>query len=176
MAGGDDAARCYPSQITDAMWAVIGPLLPARDRRRGGRPRVYPDRAGAENCVTSCDLGVFVDQAAGPVRPQHPDTGAWGKRMCPPSRWVLLQRPVWPVGVVVIDVLTEDQSQVPFAGDSILSRHSRRTPPASVRRSGSPGRLDGRLEDAHVDRCEHGVERGGEFGVPVPDQGLPAIS
>jgi transposase len=42
--GGDDAARCYPSQITDAMWAVIEPLLPARDPRRGGRPRVYQDR------------------------------------------------------------------------------------------------------------------------------------
>jgi transposase len=42
--GGDDAARCYPSQITDAMWAVIEPLLPARDRRRGGRPRIYRDR------------------------------------------------------------------------------------------------------------------------------------
>lgn len=42
--GGDDAARCYPSQITDAMWAVIEPLLPARDPRRGGRPRIYGDR------------------------------------------------------------------------------------------------------------------------------------
>jgi transposase len=42
--GGDDAARCYPSQITDAMWAVMEPLLPARDPRRGGRPRVYRDR------------------------------------------------------------------------------------------------------------------------------------
>jgi transposase len=26
------------------MWAVIGPLLPARDLRRGGRPRIYGDR------------------------------------------------------------------------------------------------------------------------------------
>jgi transposase len=43
-AGGDDAARCYPSQITDAMWAVLKPLLPVRDLRRGGRPRVYGDR------------------------------------------------------------------------------------------------------------------------------------
>lgn len=42
--GGDDAARCYPSQITDAMWAAIEPLLPVRDRRRGGRPRIYGDR------------------------------------------------------------------------------------------------------------------------------------
>jgi transposase len=43
--GGDDAARCYPSQITDAMWAIAGPLLPARDPRRGGRPRLYRSRA-----------------------------------------------------------------------------------------------------------------------------------
>jgi transposase len=42
--GGDDAARCYPSQITDGMWAVIGPLMPVRDPREGGRPRVYGDR------------------------------------------------------------------------------------------------------------------------------------
>lgn len=35
--GGDDAASCYLSQITDAMWAVIGPLLPGRAPRRGGR-------------------------------------------------------------------------------------------------------------------------------------------
>jgi len=42
--GGDDAARCYPSQITDAMWAVIEPLLPARDPAKGGRPRIYQDR------------------------------------------------------------------------------------------------------------------------------------
>src|SRR5438046_10560658 len=26
------------------MWAVMEPLLPARDPRRGGRPRVYRDR------------------------------------------------------------------------------------------------------------------------------------
>jgi transposase len=42
--GGDDAARCYPSQITDAMWAVVEPLLPARDPRRGGRPRIHQNR------------------------------------------------------------------------------------------------------------------------------------
>lgn len=27
---------------------------------------------GAENCVTSCDLGIFVNQAAEPVPPQNP--------------------------------------------------------------------------------------------------------
>jgi len=34
----------------------------------GGEP------VGAEYCVTSCDLRVFVDQAAEPVPPQNPDT------------------------------------------------------------------------------------------------------
>ena len=36
--------------------------------------RIWEDPVGAEYCVTSCDLGVFVDQAAEPVPPQNPDT------------------------------------------------------------------------------------------------------
>ena len=43
--GGDDAARCYPSSLTDEVWSVIEPLLPVRDLRKGGRPRVWTDRA-----------------------------------------------------------------------------------------------------------------------------------
>jgi transposase len=43
--GGDDAARCYPSSLTDEVWSVIEPLLPVRDLRKGGRPRVWEDRA-----------------------------------------------------------------------------------------------------------------------------------
>jgi len=42
--GGDDARRCYPSSLTDAMWSVLQPLMPVRDRRAGGRPRKYGDR------------------------------------------------------------------------------------------------------------------------------------
>jgi transposase len=42
--GGDDAARCYPSSLTDEVWSVIEPLLPVRDQRKGGRPREYGDR------------------------------------------------------------------------------------------------------------------------------------
>jgi hypothetical protein len=34
-----------------------------------------------------------------------------------PGRRFLVQRPVRPVGVVVIDVLTKDQPQMPFACD-----------------------------------------------------------
>jgi hypothetical protein len=33
-----------------------------------------PHLVGAEYCVTSCDLGIFVDHAAQPVPPQNPDT------------------------------------------------------------------------------------------------------
>ena len=34
-----------------------------------------------------------------------------------PGRRVLLQCPMWPMHVVMIDVLIKDQSQVPLAGD-----------------------------------------------------------
>ncbi len=34
----------YDSSLTDAQWAVIEPLLPERDPRRGGRPLKFPRR------------------------------------------------------------------------------------------------------------------------------------
>ena len=42
--GGDDAVGCYPSSVTDEVWAVLEPLLPVHDPHRAGRPRVYPER------------------------------------------------------------------------------------------------------------------------------------
>ncbi|MGQ0779122.1 MAG: IS5 family transposase, partial [Pseudonocardiales bacterium] len=41
---GDDTRVRYPSSLTDAMWAILQPLLPVRDLRKGGRPRKYSDR------------------------------------------------------------------------------------------------------------------------------------
>jgi transposase len=41
---GGDARPCYPSDLSDAAWAVIGPLMPVRDQSRGGAPRKYDDR------------------------------------------------------------------------------------------------------------------------------------
>lgn len=35
---------CYPSSLTDEMWEIIRPLLPARDLRKGGGVRKYADR------------------------------------------------------------------------------------------------------------------------------------
>jgi hypothetical protein len=42
--------------------------------RAGARARI-PAAVGAGNCVTSCDLRVFVDQAAEPIPAQNAHTG-----------------------------------------------------------------------------------------------------
>lgn len=62
-----------------------------RTQRIPARPD--PDPVGAGNCVTLCDLGVFADQAAEPVSPQHPDTCACYGWVPTPRGRVLLQRP-----------------------------------------------------------------------------------
>jgi hypothetical protein len=72
---------------------------------------------GAENPVTLCDLGILADQTAKPVPPENLDIGDWSRWMRMPGGRALLQRPVGPVDVIVIDVLAQDQPQVPLAGD-----------------------------------------------------------
>ncbi len=65
---------------------------------------------GAGNCVTSCDLRVFVDQATEPVPAVNPDLGAWSWWMRTPGRRVGfhnavmvydLRRYGWPVAVML---------------------------------------------------------------------------
>jgi hypothetical protein len=58
-----------------------------------------------------------MDQAAEPVPGQHLDIRTQNRWIRRPSRRGLLQRPVRPVDVVMVGVLVQDQSQVPFAGD-----------------------------------------------------------
>ena len=124
---------------------------------------------GAENRVTLCDLGVFVGQAAEPVPEHNAHTGHFRRWMRTPGGRILLQCPVRPVGVVMIDVFAEDQPQVhpvhafaAGAGDPPLRDRVR------------PGRLHRGLDDLQANRGEHRVERGGELGIPVPDQELQA--
>jgi hypothetical protein len=57
-----------------------------------------------------------MNQAAEPVLAQNPDVSAQSVD-ADARRAALLQCPVRPVRIVVIDILTEDQPQVPFAGD-----------------------------------------------------------
>src|SRR5689334_909295 len=139
------------------------------------RPIAEP--VGAENCVISCDLGIFADLAAEPVPAQYPDAGAPSRWIHAPGGRVLLQRPVRSVAVVVIGVLTQDQPQVPLAGDQHPVQ-------ALAAGTGDPPfgdrvrawRLDRGLDDRHADGGEHRVGRGGELGVPVMYQKLQAVS
>ena len=41
---GGDARPCYPSDLSEAAWAVLEPLMPVRDQAKGGAPRKYGDR------------------------------------------------------------------------------------------------------------------------------------
>ena len=41
---GGDARPCYPSDLSEAAWAVLQPLMPVRDQAKGGAPRKYGDR------------------------------------------------------------------------------------------------------------------------------------
>jgi hypothetical protein len=75
------------------------------------------DLVGAENAVTLRDLGVFVDQATEPVSTQDPGILAHSEWTLTPGRRSLAQRPVRAMNVIVLDVLTQDQLQVPLAGD-----------------------------------------------------------
>ena len=52
-----------------------------------------------------------------PVTAPSAHNGHFRRRMSPPCGRVLLQCPVRPMAIVMIDVLAQDQPQVPFAGD-----------------------------------------------------------
>jgi hypothetical protein len=71
---------------------------------------------GAEYRVTSCDLGVFVEEAAEPVSSNNLDVGVDGIGQCP-QRASLVQGPVRPMHVEMGLVLGEDLAQVAFVHD-----------------------------------------------------------
>lgn len=94
-----------------------------------------------------------------------------------PGGRILLQRPVRPMSVVMIGVLTKDQPQVPFVGDQhLVQALSAGAAHPALRDRVRPRRPDGRLDDPRAGRGEHPVEHGGELGVPVPDQEFEAVS
>ena len=55
-----------------------------------------------------------MDQASEAVPAQNPDVCAQIRLIRTTSRRILAQSPVRPVRVVVIDILTEDQPQMPL--------------------------------------------------------------
>jgi hypothetical protein len=71
---------------------------------------------GAENWVTSCDLQVFVDEAAEPVPSEHADARP-GTRRGVGCGWALVQGSVWAVGVEVLHILAQHDVEVAWSGD-----------------------------------------------------------
>ena len=94
----------------------------------------------------------------------------------PAVGWSLAEGPVWPVAVVVIDILAEDVMEVPSAGDEdavgALAPSAGDPPLADRIRT---RRLDRRCDDPYVGRGEDRVERVGVLGIPVSDQELQAV-
>ena len=60
-----------------------------------------------------------MDQAAEPVPAQDPDIRAQGGRKLVPGGRGLAERPVRAMDVILIDILAQDQPQVPLAGDQM---------------------------------------------------------
>ena len=54
--------------------SLMPPGLPSLMSTPCRNAHLFEGPVGAENHVTSCDLGIFVDQATEPVAPQHMDT------------------------------------------------------------------------------------------------------
>jgi hypothetical protein len=72
---------------------------------------------GADNTVTSCDLRIFVDQAAKPVTSPDVEVVVGRCDVSPVDGWFLAEGPVRPAGVVVIDVFPQGVVQLSSAGD-----------------------------------------------------------
>jgi hypothetical protein len=88
--------------------------------------------------------------------------------MVAPSGRALAERPVRAMTVIVLDVLTQDQPQVPLAGYQhpvqALAPGAGNPPLRDRVRTRHPDR---RPDDPHVGSGEHRVKGGGELGVPV---------
>ena len=132
---------------------------------------------GAENAVTLRDLGIFVDQAAEPVSTQDPGILAHSEWTLTPGGRSFAQRPVRAMNVIVLDVLTQDQPQVPFAGD----QHPVQALAAGtgIQRSAiafARGAWTGVLMIRTPGAVKTASKARGELGVAVPDQELDTVS
>lgn len=170
------------------------------DRARGGSP--YPASfhgtapVPCQNLLIAADLAFRARKAGGCRKPCHPMRAGRipgpGRRAghgadCAyrsfPQAGALVRRagsaamPGAADDVVMIGVLTGDQSQVPFAGN----QHPVQALEAGAGDSAFGDRVRTRrphrgLDDPHAGRSEHGIERRGELGVPGPDRELEAVS
>ena len=131
---------------------------------------------GARNSVTSCDLGVFVEQAAESVASDDLDVGVDGVRERP-ERTGLVQCPMRPVPVEMGLILGQDLAQVRGVDDEhpVEDLAAYAAYPAFHDRvhAGRPGRGE---HDPDALGAEHFVEHRRELGVAVTDQEFVATS
>jgi hypothetical protein len=76
---------------------------------------------GTEYCVTSCDLGVFVEEADEPVSSDDLDVGGHGIGQCP-QRAGLVQSPVWSMGIEVGFALAKRYSRASVIVSTLKNR------------------------------------------------------
>src|ERR1039457_5492948 len=104
--------------VLDRVATRIPQAMQERSSRSSRMVHVNPIQAvGADNLVTSCHLGIFMDQAAEPVPAYNAHIGHFDRRIRTYGGRLLLQCPVRTVSVVVVGVLPEDQPQMPLAND-----------------------------------------------------------
>jgi hypothetical protein len=134
-------------------------------------------RSGIGQPGSSRGVAVFVDETAEAVDPfDLPDAARRRWAVC--RQWGLqVEASVWPRGVVVLDVDGEDVFEVAAVADQepVQAFGPHGADPAfgvGVRL----GRSRRRPDDSDAVRGEDVVEGGGELGVAVPDQQLPAES
>jgi len=140
-------------------------ISPIRDREAS-----VIEPVGADKPVMSCDLDVLVEEAAKPVSSKHVDGCFGGSRGVIYGR-ALMQRSVRAVGVVMLCVLAQYRGEVSGSGDEeVVEAFPAQGADEALRDRVRPRCPDRGANDADLGAGEHGVERGGEFAVPVADQ------
>jgi hypothetical protein len=103
--------------------------------------------------------------------PSHNPSGPQDGRFGGPDWWCLPQGAVWPVAVVMMDVLGQHSPQLPTSEDQHPVKHL--TPNGAhppLRIGVRPWRLHWRAQHLDPLGSEDRVERGGELPIPIADQ------
>src|SRR5579859_8102402 len=87
-------SRCYPSDLTDEQWALVGPYIPAA--KFGGRPRTTDVRAVLDAIIYLLRTGCQWRQLPSDFPPWPTVHGYFrGRRMS--GVWALLHRALYPL-------------------------------------------------------------------------------
>jgi Transposase len=154
----------------------FAPMYAARSRkiktdRRDARALAEACRLGAEGCTNpgSCrGLVVFVQQTAQEVPPTHVRLHRRGHRLTGSLRRGQLEPPMWPFGIVVVDVDSEHALEMPLIQDEepvqALGPHR---PDPAFRVRIRAGRLHRRADHLAGRAAEDLIKGPRELAVPI---------